>query len=99
AKTARINIAYRIIRVGKAAKKKEVEEIVLGILRRHKIGKVIVYSNLVLKVKKLAKKLGYYAYYYKAIGKASILEEFAAGKKYIIIAISALGIGINIPNI
>ena len=96
-------MAYCIIRVGKAAKKKEVEEIVLGIvqqkLRKHKTGKVVVYGNLVLKVKELAKKLGCYVYYYKAIGKVSILEEFATGKKRIIIAISALEIGVNIPDI
>jgi hypothetical protein len=44
--------------VGKAAKKKEVEEIVLRIvwqkMRKHKTGKVVVYSNLVPKVKELA---------------------------------------------
>ena len=68
-------------------------------MRKHKTGKVIVYSNLVLKVKKLVKKLGCYIYYYKAIGKVSILEEFAIGKKRIIIAISALGIGVNILDI
>ena len=50
-------------------------------LRKHKTGKVVVYSNLVLKVKELAKKLDCYAYYYKAVGKASMLEEFTAGKK------------------
>jgi hypothetical protein len=31
AETARTNIAYQVVRVGKAAKKKEVEEIVLRI--------------------------------------------------------------------
>ena len=68
-------------------------------MRKHKTGKVVIYSNLVLKVKKLVKKLGCYVYYYKAIGKASILEEFAIGKKRIIIATSALGIGVNILDI
>ncbi|CAN9275191.1 unnamed protein product, partial [Alternaria alternata] len=85
AETARTNVAYRVIRVGKAAKKKEVEEIVLGMvqqkLRKHKTGKVVVYGNLVPKVKELAKKLDCHAYYHKAVGKASMLEEFAAGKK------------------
>jgi superfamily II DNA helicase RecQ len=65
--------------VGKAAKKKEVEEIVLSMvrqkLRKNKTGKVVVYSNSVSKVKELAKKLGCYAYHHDAIGKASILEE------------------------
>lgn len=68
-------------------------------MRKHKTGKVIVYSNLVLKVKELAKKLNYYIYYYKAIGKASILEEFTIGKKQVIVAISILKIGVNILDI
>ncbi|CAN9448941.1 unnamed protein product [Alternaria alternata] len=90
-------------KLGKAAKKKEVEEIVLGIvqqkLRKHKTGKVVVYGNLVPKVKELAKKLDCHAYYYKAVGKASMLEEFAAGKKRVIVATSALGMGVDIPDI
>ena len=68
-------------------------------MRKHKTGKVIVYGNSVPKVKELAKKLGCYAYHHKAIGKASMLEEFAIGKKRIIVATSALGIGINILDI
>jgi hypothetical protein len=42
-------------------------------MRKHKTSKVVVYGNLVLKVKELAKQLGYNAYYYKAVGKASML--------------------------
>jgi superfamily II DNA helicase RecQ len=53
----------------------------------------------VLKVKELAKKLDCYAYYYKAVGKVSMLEEFAAGKKRIIVATSALGMGVDILDI
>jgi hypothetical protein len=48
-------------------------------MRKHKTGKIVVYSNLVLKVKELAKQLGCNAYYYKAVGKASMLQAFAAG--------------------
>jgi superfamily II DNA helicase RecQ len=103
AETARTNVAYRVIRVGKAAKKKEVEEMVLGMvrqkLRKYKASKIVVYSNSVLKVKELAKKLDCYAYHHKAVGKASMLEEFAAGKKQIIVATSALGMGVNILDI
>lgn len=103
AETTRLNIAYCVIRVEKVAKKKEVEEIVLGIvqqkLRKHKTGKVVVYSNLVLKVKKLAKKLGCHAYYYKAISKVSMLKKFTASKKQVVVATSALGIGVNILDI
>ena len=96
-------MAYGVVRVGKAAKKREVEEMVLGMvrqkLRKYKAGKIIVYSNSVPKVKELAKKLGCHAYYYHAVGKASMLDEFTAGKRRVIVATSALEIGINIPNI
>ena len=68
-------------------------------MRKHKKGKVVVYSNLVAKVKELAQQLGCHAYYYKAVGKASMLEEFVRGKKRVIVATSALGIGVNIANI
>jgi superfamily II DNA helicase RecQ len=52
-----------------------------------------------LKVKKLAEQLRCNAYFYDAVGKASILAKFIAGKQYIIIATSALGISVNIPDI
>jgi hypothetical protein len=48
-------------------------------MRKHKTSKVVVYSNLVLKVKELAKQLSYNTYYYKAVGKASMLQAFAVG--------------------
>jgi hypothetical protein len=48
-------------------------------MRKHKTGKVVVYSNLVLKVKELAKQLGCNAYYHKAVGKASMLQAFTVG--------------------
>jgi superfamily II DNA helicase RecQ len=103
AETARTNVAYQVLRVGKTAKKKEVEEIVLRIvrqkMRKHKTGKLVVYGNSVLKVKELAKQLGCDAYHYKAVGKASMLQAFAAGNQRVIVATSALGIGVDIPDI
>jgi superfamily II DNA helicase RecQ len=68
-------------------------------LRKYRKGKVVVYSNLVLKVKKLAEKLDYYAYYNRVVGKVSMLEAFAAGNKQVIVVTSALGIGVDIANI
>jgi superfamily II DNA helicase RecQ len=68
-------------------------------LRKYRKGKVVVYSNLVLKVKELAGKLDCYTYYNRVVGKASMLEAFTAGNKQVIIAISALGIGVDIANI
>jgi superfamily II DNA helicase RecQ len=68
-------------------------------MRKHKTGKVVVYGNSVLKVKELAKQLGCNAYYYKAVGKASMLQAFTVGNQRVIVAISALGIGVDILNI
>jgi RecQ family ATP-dependent DNA helicase len=103
AETARTNVAYQVIRVGKAAKKKEVEAMVLSMLRqklrKYKAGKIVVYSNSVPKVKELAKKLGCHAYHHHAVGKASMLDEFTAGGGCVIVATSALGMGIDIPDI
>jgi RecQ family ATP-dependent DNA helicase len=103
AETARTNVAYQVIRVGKAAKKKEVEAMVLSMLRqklrKYKAGKIVVYSNSVPKVKELAKKLGCHAYHHHAVGKTSMLDEFTAGEGRVIVATSALGMGIDIPDI
>ena len=60
---------------------------------------MVVYSNSVPKIKALAKKLGCDAYHHDAVGKASMLGDFMAGKQQVIAATSALGIGVDIPNI
>jgi superfamily II DNA helicase RecQ len=68
-------------------------------MRKHKTSKVVVYGNSVPKVKELAKQLGCDAYYYKAVGKASMLQAFAVGNQRVIVATSALGIGVDILDI
>ncbi|KAF2812020.1 uncharacterized protein BDZ99DRAFT_384984, partial [Mytilinidion resinicola] len=62
-------------------------------------GKVVVYSSIVGKVKRIAQVLDYSAYYYNIVGKISILSEFINGKQQVIIVISALGIEVDIPDI
>jgi superfamily II DNA helicase RecQ len=103
APTARTNVAYRVVKVGQEAKKQEVEAAVLAIvqqkLRKYKAGKLVIYGNSVAKVKALAEKLGYQAYHHAAVGKASILEAFIAGQQRIIVATSALGMGVDVPDI
>jgi superfamily II DNA helicase RecQ len=47
----------------------------------------------------LAGKLGCQAYYHAAVGKASMLEAFMAGRQRIIVATTALGMGIDVPDI
>jgi superfamily II DNA helicase RecQ len=103
AATARTNVAYRVVKVGKEAKKQEVEVTVLAMVRRklrkYKAGKIVIYGNSVSKVKALAEKLGCQAYYHDAVGKASMLEAFMAGRQRIIVATSALGMGVDVPDI
>ncbi|KAF9733878.1 hypothetical protein PMIN01_08221 [Paraphaeosphaeria minitans] len=103
AETARTNVAYRVMKVGRAAKKHEVEEMVLGVvrqkLRRYRKGKVVVYGNSVRKVQELAQQLGCHAYYHDAVGKASMLEAFMSGSGRVIVATSVLGMGVDIPDI
>ena len=60
---------------------------------------MIVYGNSVPKVKALAEKLDCQAYYHHAVGKASMLEAFMAGRQRVIVATSALGIGVDVPDI
>jgi superfamily II DNA helicase RecQ len=103
APTARTNVAYCVVKVSQQAKKQEVKATVLAIvqqkLKKYKASKLIVYSNLVAKVKALVKKLSCQAYHHNAVGKASMLEAFMAGQQRIIVATSALGIGVDVPNI
>ncbi|KAF1828103.1 hypothetical protein BDW02DRAFT_618921 [Decorospora gaudefroyi] len=49
--------------------------------RQYKTGKIVIYSNLVAKVKKLAKQLACNAYFHNAVGKASMLADFIDGKQ------------------
>jgi superfamily II DNA helicase RecQ len=103
AETARTNVAYRVIKVGKAARKQEVEEMIVGVvqqkLRKYRKGKVVVYGNSVRKVQGLAQQLGCDAYYHDAVGKASMLEAFMSGSRRVMVATSALGMGVDIPDI
>jgi superfamily II DNA helicase RecQ len=84
-------------------KKQEVEAVVVNKARQkmqqYKLGKIVIYGNLVAKVKTLAEKFSCDAYYYDAVGKASMLANFIAGKQRVIVAMSALGMGVDIPDI
>jgi superfamily II DNA helicase RecQ len=103
APTTRTNIAYQVVRVERKRKRQEVEAIVLKVvkqkLHKYKAGKVVVYCNSVSKVKALAEKLYCHAYHHNTISKASILEDFLASKQRVIAATSALGIGVDVPDI
>ncbi|KAK3066814.1 hypothetical protein LTS18_001482 [Coniosporium uncinatum] len=62
-------------------------------------GKVVVYGNTIGKVRRMAERLGCEAYHRKTVGKEEVLAEFQAGRQKVITATSALGMGIDIPDI
>jgi RecQ family ATP-dependent DNA helicase len=101
--TARTNIAYSVVRVGKKVNKKEVEEIVVRTIeqkrRKHRTGKMIIYGNNREKVEQLARRVGCKAYHAETVDRAQVLEEFMAGKQQMIVATSALGMGVDIADI
>jgi RecQ family ATP-dependent DNA helicase len=103
ATTTRTNVAYEVITVDEASTQKEVEAVVVNTarrkLRKYRTGKMVIYGNSVPKVKKLAEQLACKAYFHDAVGKASILADFMAGKERVMVATSALGMGVDIPDI
>jgi hypothetical protein len=50
-------------------------------------------------VKALAEQLGCHAYHADAVGKASMLADLMAGKQRVVVATSALGMGVDIPDV
>jgi superfamily II DNA helicase RecQ len=84
-------------------KKQKVEAVVVNKARQkiqqYKSGKIVIYGNSVAKVKTLAEKFSCDAYYHNTVGKASMLADFIAGKQRVMVATSALGIEVDIPNI
>lgn len=104
ASTARTNVRYRVIKVGGARRRRDEREgavlaIVKKKIKRLGAGKLVVYANTVGKVKRIAEELGCDAYYHDATGKASMLQDFIKGKQQVIVATSALGMGVDIPDI
>jgi superfamily II DNA helicase RecQ len=68
-------------------------------LRQYEQGKTVVYSSSVNKVKALAEILGCDGYYSEVEDRGGRLKAFMTGKKRVIVATSALGMGIDIPDI
>ncbi|KAL1640735.1 hypothetical protein SLS61_010230 [Didymella pomorum] len=101
--TTRTNVAYQTIKISRSAKKKDVESMVVKTvrqkMRKYRTGKLIVYGNSKPKVKALAEQLDCHAYHADAVGKASMLADFMAGKQRVIVATSALGMGVDIPDV
>ena len=103
ARTARKNVAYRVVDTSGMGGRGDKEKAVLGLIeerfQKHAAGKVVVYGSTVRKVKRIAEALGCDAYHHDAEGKDRMLEDFRAGRRRMIVATSALGMGVDIPDI
>ncbi|KAH7010562.1 P-loop containing nucleoside triphosphate hydrolase protein, partial [Macrophomina phaseolina] len=107
APTVRRNVGYRVVKLegrgGKKEQEKRIEEMVEGVLGALAEGKVVVYCNTITKVEGLvgAGLFQCEAFHSRIAGgrKREILEDFRAGIVRVVVATSALGMGIDIPDI
>ncbi|KAL4788731.1 P-loop containing nucleoside triphosphate hydrolase protein [Aspergillus venezuelensis] len=62
-------------------------------------GRVIIYANIKSQVEAISQELGCEPYHSKVVNQAGVMQWFQDGQTQVIAATSALGMGINIPNI
>lgn len=101
-RTSYPNVAYRVWRVPGGLMWFISESILVFIRQRiQQAGqdKVIIYTNTIRQVIELAQELECEAYYSQQIDKPSILQRFMQSQTQIITATSALGMGVDIPDI
>ncbi|PKX88453.1 putative helicase [Aspergillus novofumigatus IBT 16806] len=105
--TSRPNVGYRVWRldmtgVGRGPyqwiKSEAVVAFIQDRIRQAAGGKVIIYANIIRQVTAMARVLRCEAYYSEQLDKAGVLARFM-GASPVIAATSALGMGVDIPNI
>ncbi len=107
-RTSRPNVAYRMYQPvverqyqygNRPAQAPEVIDFIQQKVRDSLPGKVLVYANSVSAVNALAEVLECDGYHSSQNAKAAILERFRTGETSVITATSALGMGVDIPDI
>ena len=68
-------------------------------MQRYPAGKMVIYEPTKVQIHMIAEAIGCDAYYRDQADKAGILARFATGETQVITATSALGMGIDIPDI
>ncbi len=102
ARTVRKNVKYQVVKVKGDGREEEegfVVQMIQRVMRGYAEGKTVVYCNSVRKVKELAEALNCEVYYHDAEQKDEKLKEFRDDGERVIVATSALGLGIDIPDI
>ncbi|KAL4744203.1 P-loop containing nucleoside triphosphate hydrolase protein, partial [Aspergillus terricola var. indicus] len=76
---------------------------VLGFIRQRirqaRDGRVIVYANIKSQVDAISRELGCEAYHSAVLDRTGVMQRFQSGQTRVIAATSALGMGIDIPDI
>ncbi|KAJ5300045.1 hypothetical protein N7476_007735 [Penicillium atrosanguineum] len=107
-RTSRHNVAYRVYRPVIASRYRSqtqwledpgVRHFIHERVRRARPGRVIVYGSNKSIVTQAAEILGCAAFYSNQDEKLGILEQFRSASNGVIAATSALGMGVDIPNI
>ncbi|KAF7184869.1 hypothetical protein CNMCM7691_007404 [Aspergillus felis] len=107
AQTSRPNVAYRVWRPDMTGvsqgpyqwiKSKAAVAFIQDHIQQATGGKVIIYANIIRQVMAMARVLGCEAYYSEQLDKARVLARFI-GASPVITTTSALGMGVDIPNI
>jgi superfamily II DNA or RNA helicase len=107
-RTSRHNVAYRVHRPSIAAafrsqtqwvEQPSVQRFMRERVRRAQPGRAIVYGSTKRIVTRVAEMFGCAAYYSDQDRKTGILEQFRRGDQGVIAATSALGMGVDIPDI
>jgi superfamily II DNA or RNA helicase len=109
ARTSRRNVAYRVVRpllprgVPREPHQWLAQPEVLQFLHRRicqaRDGRVIVYAKIKSQVDAVSRELGCEAYHSTVLDRTGILQQFQRGHTRVIAATSALGMGIDIPDI
>jgi superfamily II DNA helicase RecQ len=102
-RTSQTNVAYQVKEIGAGQPFHRIgEQTIQWIQQRVQQlyeGKVVIYANTIAIVQQIARELQCPAYYSKAVDKKGMLESFRKQRTGVIVATSALGIGIDIPDI
>ncbi|KAL4971198.1 P-loop containing nucleoside triphosphate hydrolase protein [Aspergillus desertorum] len=109
ARTSRRNVAYRVFRpvlprgVPREPHQWLTTDAVLDFIRERirqaRAGRVIVYANIKSQVEALSRELGCEPYHSEVLDRTGVMQRFQAGQTRVIAATSALGMGIDIPDI
>ncbi|KAH0548035.1 hypothetical protein GP486_008223 [Trichoglossum hirsutum] len=99
--TSRHNIVYTVQQYDAKDIEQQVKAIVSNRLQQYAEdnSRIIVYGGQVENCKELAEKLDCEAYYADSENKTLALQNWLDGKKQVIVATNALGLGIDVPNI